>query len=36
MTSHSDESPEDFPARIEAAMHARLNELVTNRKPIIG
>ena len=36
MTSHSDESPQDFPARIEVAMHAWLNELVTNRKPIIG
>ena len=36
MTAHSDESAEDFAARVEAAMQARLNELVANRKPLVG
>jgi hypothetical protein len=36
MTPHSDESAEAFAARIEAAMQARLDGLVANRKPIVG
>jgi 1-acyl-sn-glycerol-3-phosphate acyltransferase len=36
MTPHSDDSAEDFAARVEAAMQARLNELVANRKPLVG
>jgi 1-acyl-sn-glycerol-3-phosphate acyltransferase len=36
MTAHPDESAEDFAARVEAAMQARLNELVANRKPLVG
>jgi 1-acyl-sn-glycerol-3-phosphate acyltransferase len=36
MTPHSDESPEDLAARVEAAMQARLNELVAHRKPLVG
>jgi hypothetical protein len=36
MTAQPDESAEDFAARVEAAMQARLNELVANRKPLVG
>ncbi len=36
MTPHAGETAEDFAARIEAAMQARLDTLVVNRKPIIG
>lgn len=36
MTPHSGEPAEDFASRIEAAMQARLDSLVANRKPIIG
>ena len=36
MTPHTGETAEDFAARIEAAMQARLDTLVANRKPIIG
>lgn len=35
-TPHSGEPAEDFASRIEAAMQARLDSLVANRKPIIG
>jgi 1-acyl-sn-glycerol-3-phosphate acyltransferase len=36
MTPDSDESAEDFAARVETAMQARLDDLVANRKPLIG
>ncbi len=36
MTAQPGETAEDYAARVEAAMQARLNELVAHRKPLIG
>jgi hypothetical protein len=36
MRPHPGESAEDFAARVEAAMQARLDQITANRMPILG